>query len=146
MTQSHQGTLPISDMPPAAKTLKIYAEHSYKPLLSLGQLADSGYISQGDSRLILLTHPDYKPLLAIRESASGMYLLNLKQPHPPSKFQHSPDHPISLNFFANLTPLPRLPDFVNNAHSMTTKSDLAIYYRHALFSPVFATLIKATSE
>ena len=44
MTQSHQGTLPISDMPPAAKTLKIYAEHSYKPMLSLGQLVDSEYI------------------------------------------------------------------------------------------------------
>ena len=28
MTQSHTGTLPIADMPPSAKSLKVYAEHS----------------------------------------------------------------------------------------------------------------------
>ena len=130
-------------MPPAAKTLKIYAEHAYKPLLSLGQLADSGYIFQGDSRMILLTHPDYKPLLAIRESASGMYLLNLKYPHPPTSFLHSSEHPLSLKNFSHLAPLPTLPDFVNNAHSMTTKTDLAMYYHRAMFSPVPATFITA---
>ena len=35
MIQTHTATLPIVDMPHNAKVLKIYSEHSYKPLLSL---------------------------------------------------------------------------------------------------------------
>ena len=42
MAQYHHGTVPIPDMPSSAKHVKIFPDHAYKPLLSLGQLADAG--------------------------------------------------------------------------------------------------------
>ena len=143
MLQTHTATLPIEDMPHNAKVLKIYSEHSYKPLLSLGQLADSGYIFSGNDKIIILRHPAYKPLIALRESASGMYLLNLKNPHKLPKSISSPQKDTSLQKISNLIPKEQFPDLVNNVHVMTTKTDLAIYYHRALSSPVPSTLIKA---
>ena len=57
MAQSRHGTMPISDMPSSAKHIKIFPDHSYKPLLSLGQLADVCYKFQGDNNYMILTHP-----------------------------------------------------------------------------------------
>ena len=85
MTQTHTGTLPISDMLPAAKPLKIYAEHTYKPLLSLGQLANAGYKFSGNNQVLSLHHPKHKTLFSFRCPNSGMYIINLKCPsqfHP----------------------------------------------------------------
>ena len=42
MAQSHHGTVPIPDMPFSAQQVKSFPDHTYKPLLSLGQLADAG--------------------------------------------------------------------------------------------------------
>ena len=125
---NHTAKLPITDMPQNAKILKIYSEHSYKPLLSLGQLADSGYIFNGNDRVITLNHPDYKPLIAIRESASGMYLLNLKNPHHLPKSISSLPKDVSLQNISDLIINEQIPDLANNVHAMTTKTDLAIYY------------------
>ena len=47
MAQSHHGTVTISDIPSSAQHVKIFLDHSYKTLLSLGQLADAGYKFQG---------------------------------------------------------------------------------------------------
>ena len=55
MAHSHHGTVPIPDMPSSAQHVKIFPDHAYKPLLSLGQLADTGYTFQGDHKHMMLT-------------------------------------------------------------------------------------------
>ena len=45
MVQSHHGNVPIPDMPSSAQEVKIFSDHTYKPLLSLGELADAGFRS-----------------------------------------------------------------------------------------------------
>ena len=50
MVQSHHGNVPIVEMPSSAQEVKIFPDHTYKPLLSLGQLADAGYKFQGDNK------------------------------------------------------------------------------------------------
>ena len=102
MIQSHHGTLPIYNMPQSAKILKIYSKHSYKSLLSPGQLTDSGYVFQGNSKVIILKHPDYKPLIAILEFSSRMYLLNLQHPHFQPKSISSLPRASSLQYFSDL--------------------------------------------
>ena len=66
MAQSHHGTVPIPDMHSSAHQVKIFLEHTYKPLLSLGQLADVGYTFQGDHKHMILTHPSHQSLCATR--------------------------------------------------------------------------------
>ena len=130
MTQSHISNLPIEDMPASAKLIKVYAEHAYKPLLSLGQLADAGYRISGDQKILHLQHPHHKPLYARRCQSSGMYILNLKHPHV-----LSPAPTTNLDVF-----------LANNVHAMSTKTDLAIYYHRTLYSPVPSTLIQAIQK
>ena len=86
MVQSHHGTVPIPDMPSSAQEVKIFPDHTYKPLLSLGQLADAGYTFQGDHNYMILTHPAHQSLIATRCPSSGIYLMSLTNPHsaPPS--------------------------------------------------------------
>ena len=86
MAQSHHGTVPISDMPSSAQHVKIFPDHSYKNLLSLGQLSDAGYKFQGDNNNMIFVHPDHQRLIATRCPSSGMYLLSLTNPNsaPPS--------------------------------------------------------------
>ena len=81
MAQSHHGTVPIPDMPSSAQEVKIFPDHTYKPLLSLGQLADAGYTFQGDHKHMMLIHPNHKKLRAARCPSSGMYLMYLTNPH-----------------------------------------------------------------
>ena len=81
MTQSHHGNEPIPDMPSSAQEVKIFPDHTYKPLLSLGQLADAGYMFQGDHKHMMLTHPNHKNLCASRCPSSGMYLMSLINLH-----------------------------------------------------------------
>ena len=59
MAQSHHGNVPIVDMPSFAQEVKIFPDHTYKPLLSLGKLADAGYTFQGDNKQMMLTHPNH---------------------------------------------------------------------------------------
>ena len=86
MAQSHHGTVPIPDMPSSDQQVKIFPDHTYKPLLSLGQLADAGYTFQGDHKHMILNHPVHQSLCATRCPSSGMYLISLTNPHstPPS--------------------------------------------------------------
>ena len=144
MAQSHHGSIPISDMPPSAKALKIFPDHTYKPLLSLGQLADAGYKFHGDNTTLMLTHPLHQDLIAKRCFSSGMYLLSLTNPHSalPTINQSS------CHFHhANSTRLSQPSSHsVNNAYSMTTKPDLAMYYYRADFSPVPSTFISAIKK
>ena len=86
MAQSHHGIVPISDIPSSAQYVKIFPDHSYKPLFSLGQPAKSGYKFQGDKAYMILTHPAHQKLIATRCLSLGMYLLSLTNPHsaPPS--------------------------------------------------------------
>ena len=72
VAQSHHGTVPIPDMPSSAQQVKIFPDHTYKPLLSLGQLADAGYTFQGDHKHMMLTHPAHQILCATRCPSSGM--------------------------------------------------------------------------
>ena len=60
MGQSHHGNVPIPDMPSSAQEVKIFPDHTYKPLLSLGQLPDAGYMFQGDHKHTILIHTTYK--------------------------------------------------------------------------------------
>ena len=81
MAQSHHGTVPIPEMPSSTQQVKIFPKHTYKPLLSLGQLADAGYTFQGDHKHMILTHPAHQILCATRCPSSGMYLISLTNPH-----------------------------------------------------------------
>ena len=78
MSQSHHGNVPIPDMPSSSQEVKIFPDHTYKPLLSLGKLADAGYTFQGDHKNMMLTHPNHKNLCAARCPSSGMYLYQLE--------------------------------------------------------------------
>ena len=80
MRQSHEGSIPFPNVPPAARLAKVYHGHSYKPLLSLGQFCDSGYVFSGCSEKIILTHPNRPPLYARRCHTSGMYLVSFNDP------------------------------------------------------------------
>ena len=137
MTQSHTGTLPITDMPPAAKKLKVYAEHSYKTLLSLGQLADADYKFSGDDKILCLHHPKHQDLFSFRFPNSGMYILNLKCPHNPTQAFNN----FSSDCLLQLNNSLQDATMTNNDFSMTTKANLAIYYHRAAWSPVLATFI-----
>ena len=102
MTQTHTSNLPIDDMPASAELIKVYADHAYKSLLSLGQLADAGYTCSGNNKVIHLQHPHHKLLYALRCLAS------------------------------------------NDIHIMSTKTDLAVCYHCAVYSPVSSTFIQST--
>lgn len=138
MAQSHHGSVPIPDMPTSAKAVNIFPDHSYKPLLSLGQLADAGYTFHGDKLHLILTHSHHKDLIATRCPSSGMYLLSLTAPHSalpvPARPPCSARSTDSDSFLSN------------NAFSMTTKPDLAIFYHRAVFSPVPSTFIAAINK
>ena len=93
MAQSHHGTVPIPDMPSSAQEVKIFPDHTYKPLFSVGQLDDAGYTFQGHHKHMMLTHPYHKNLCAARCSSSVMYLMSLTNPHsapPPLTFPSMP--------------------------------------------------------
>ena len=57
-------TSPSGTYPPHARHAKVYNTHAYEPLLSLGQLADRGYVFTGTNEAITLTHPTAKPLIS----------------------------------------------------------------------------------
>ena len=81
MAESHHGNVPILEITSSAQEVKIFPDHTYKPLLSLGQLADAGYKFQGDHKHMMLTYPNHKNLCAARCLSSGMYLMSLINPH-----------------------------------------------------------------
>ena len=141
MAQSHHGNVPIPDMPSSDQEVKIFPDHTYKPLISLGQLADVGYTLQGDHKHMMLTHPNHKNLCAARCPSSGMYLMYLINPHstlPPFTV------PSMTTIQACSTRFKKSTNYlVNNAFAMATNPDLAMYYHRAAFSPVPTTSISA---
>ena len=136
--------VPISDIPSSAQHVKKFPGHSYKPLLSLGQLADAGYKFQGDSNYMILTHPYHQILIATRCPSLRMYLLYLTDPHsaPLSlTFTSTPKFQACSTRFAQDTTY-----LANNTFSMDTKPYLAIYYHRAAFCPVHSTFIAAINK
>ena len=121
-------------MPSSAQKVKIFPDHTYKPLLSLGQLADAGYTFQGDYKHMRFTHPDHQSLCATIFPSSGMYLMSLTNLHfalPPLTVPSMPTlQAYSTRFNKGTNYL------ANNAFAMATKQDLAMYYHRAAFSPV----------
>ena len=144
MAQSHHGNVPIPDMPSSAQQVKVFPDHTYKPLLSLGQLADAGYTFQGEHKHMMLNHPDHQSLCATRCPSSGMYLMSLTNPHsapPPLTVPSMPTlQACSTRFNKGKNYL------ANNAFAMATKSYLAMYYQRAAFSPVPTTFITAINN
>ena len=131
-------------MPSSAQEVKIFPDHTYKPLLSLGQLSDAGYTFQGDHKHMMLTHPDHKNLGAARCPSSGMYLMSLTNPHstpPPLTVPSMPTLQACSTIFNKGTNY-----LANNAFYMATKPDLAMYYHRADFSPVPTTFISAINN
>ena len=126
MAQSHHGNGPIVDMPSSVQEVKIFLDHTYKPLLSLGQLADAGYAFQGDNKQMMLTHPNHKNLCAARCPSSGMYLMSLIIPHSAPL---TPTVPSMPTIQACSTRFNKGTNYVvNNDFAMATKPDLAMYY------------------
>ena len=109
----------------SAQEVNIFPDRTYKPLLSLGQLADAGYTFQGDHTQMMLTHPNHKNLCAARCPSSGMYLMYLINPHSSPPPLTAPSIPTlqacSTRFNKGTNYL------VNNAFAMATKQDLAMY-------------------
>ena len=144
MAQSHHFTVPIPDMPSSAQKVKIFPDHTYKPLLSLGQLADAGYTFQGDHKHMMLIHPDHQSLCATRCPSSGMYLMSLTNPHSAPRPLAVPSMPILQ---ACSTIFNKGTNYLaNNAFSMATKPDIAMYYHSAAFSQVPTTFITAINN
>ena len=144
MAQSHHGNVPILDMPSSDQEVKIFPDHTYKPLLSLGKLADAGYTFQVDYKHMMLTHHNHKNLCAARCPSSGMYLMSLINPHPappPLTVPSIPTLQACSTRFNNCTNY-----LVNNAFAMATNPDLAIYYHRAVFYPVPTTFISAINN
>ena len=144
MAQSHHGTVPIPDMPSSAQDVKIFPDHTYKPLLFLGKLADAGYTFQGEHKHMMLTHPDNKNLCAARCPSSGMYLMSLTNPHSATPLLTVPSMPTlqtcSTRFNKGTNYL------ANNAFAMATNPNLAMYYHHADLPPVPTTFISAINN
>ena len=131
-------------MPSSAQEVKIFPDRTYKPLLSLGQLADAGHTFQGDNKQMMLTHPNHKNVCAARCPSSGMYLMSLINPH-----SAPPPHtvPIMPTLQACSTRFNKGTNYVvNNAFAMATKPDLAMYYHRAAFYPVPTTFISAINN
>ena len=127
-----------------SKKLKMFPDHAYKPLLSLGQLADVGYKFQGDNIKMILKHPLHKDLITTRCFSSSMYLLSLTDPHSalPTLVQSScPTHLTCSTRSSHPSSY-----LANNAFSMATKPDLAMYYHRAAFCPVPSTFISAINK
>ena len=174
MLHSHSGDIPIEDVPPAAKKAKAFQGHSYKPLLSLGQFADSGYTFSGCAEKISLQHPSCQPLYPHQCPTSGMYLMSLvhptaahacaldmtpnttqspepqpqSQPWPPRTYVAAASGPnlSSTTKTPTKTPPHTQNPVSNTAYEMKTKRDLEIFYHRALFSPTQATLTKAINN
>ena len=141
MAQSQHGNVPIPDMPSSSQEVKIFPDHTYKPFLSLGQLAGAGYTFQGYRKHMVLTHPNHKNLCAARCPSSGMYLMSLINPHsapPPLTVPRIPTLQACSTIFNKGTNY-----LVNNAFARATKPDLAMYYHRAAYSPVPTTFISA---
>ena len=144
MAQSHHVNVPIPDMPSSAKELKIFPDHTYKPLFSLVQLADAGYTFQGYHKHMMLTHPNHKNLCAARCPSSVMYLMSLINPHsapPPLTIPSMPTLQACYTRFKEGTNY-----LVYNAFAMATKPYLAMYYHRAAFSPVPTTFISGINN
>ena len=134
MAQSHHGTVPIPYMPSSAQQVKIFPDHTYKPLLSLGQLTDAGYTFQGDHKHVILTHLDHQNLCATRCPSSGMYLMSLNNPNSASP-------PLTVSSIPTLqacsTRINKGTNYLtNNAFAMATNPYIAMYYHRAAFLPV----------
>ena len=144
MQWMHHGTVPIPGTPSSDQHVKIFPDHAYKPLLSLGQLADAGYTFQGDHNYMILTHTAHQSIIATICPSSGMYLMSLTNPYsaPPSL-----TFPIMSTLQACSTIFNKGTNYLaNNASSMATKPDLVMYYHCAAFSPVPTTFITAINN
>ena len=73
-----------------------------------------------------------------------MYLLSLTDPHSAPPFLTSPSTPKFQTCSTRVTQ--DTIHLVNNVFSMTTKSDLAIYYHRTAFFPVPSTFIAAINK
>ena len=125
MAQSHHGTVPIPDMPSSAQEVKTFPDQTYKTLLSLGKLADAGYMFQGDYKHMILTHPNNKNLCADRCPSSGMYLMSLTNPHSAPPPLTVPSNPTLQAFSTRFNKGTNY--LANNAFALATKPDLAIH-------------------
>ena len=124
--------------------VKIFPDHAYKPLLSLGQLSDAGYTFQGDHNYMILTHPGHQSLFATRFLSSGMYLMSLTHSHSALPSLTFPSMP---TLQACSTRFNKVANYLaNNAFSMAKNPDLAMYYHRAAFSPVPTTFITAINN
>ena len=93
---------------------------------------------------MILTHPDHQRLVETRFPSSGMYLLSLTNPHSVPQSLTFPSTPTlqacSTRFNKGTKYL------MNNAFSMATKPDLAMYYHRAVSCPVLSTFITAINN
>ena len=144
IAQSHHVTVPKPDMPSSSQQVKIFPDHTYKPLLSLWQLADIGYTFQGNHKHMMLTHPDHQSLCATRFPSSVMYLMSLTNPHPAPPPHTVPSMPTLQACSTRFNK--RTNYLANNAFSVATKPDLAMYYHQAAFSPVPTKFITAINN
>ena len=88
---------------------------------------------------MILTHPTHQRLIATRCPSSGMYLLSLTNPHSAPRsltFPSTPTLQACCTIFIKDTQY-----LANNAFSMATNPDLAMYYHRAVFCPVPITFI-----
>ena len=93
---------------------------------------------------MMLTHPKHKNLCTARCPSSGMFLMSLINPHsalPPLIVPSMPTLQACSTRFNKGTNY-----VVNNAFTIATKPDLAMYYHHAAFSPVPTTFISAINK
>ena len=88
---------------------------------------------------MILTHPAHQSLIATRCPSSGMYLMYLTNPHSTPPYLTFPSMP---TLQACSTIFNKGTNYLaNNAFSMATNPDLAMYYHRAAFSLFPTTFI-----
>ena len=89
MYSTHEAELDITSLPLAARRVHIVPALSTFSLISIGQLCDSGCQVTFDANSVTVSHNTQIVLSGQRDTATGLWHLNLADPLPPPMEHHS---------------------------------------------------------
>ena len=127
MHSTHTGLLPFHDLPKAAHTTHIFPSRQQRALISVRQLADTGFTSTFNDTSVVIINGTTTINGDSDLQEGGLYYVNL----PPSK-QLALSPPAYKSCYIAL-----------NAYEMTTKRDLVQYLHCCAGFPVVSTWTRA---
>jgi hypothetical protein len=138
MYSTHEATLPIPGLPPAARKVHIVPDLASHSLLSIGQLCDAGCTVSFTATDCTIQYDDVVVLHGKRPATTGLWHIDM------------PDSPVPLAPTANgSVGIPTPESFVelaNGSIGTATPADLVAFDHAALFSPALSTLESALSK